>query len=73
MKAISPAEQLWLRQVLSNSIFQENLYNRIKESRDASYRGVIEARGAEDLFRGQGKLMVWDKILTILDELRGEI
>lgn len=73
MKAMNPSEQAWLRQVLSNSIFQENLYNRIKEFRDMSYRGVLEARGAEDLFRGQGKLFVWDKILSILDELRGEL
>lgn len=69
---LTPSERQWLAQTLSNSLIQENLYNRITERRDQAYRNIITSTGAEDLFRSQGKLATWDEIIRIFKELKGE-
>ena len=66
------SERQWLVQILSNSIFTNNLYNVIEDMRNSAYRAVINATGAEALFRAQGKLATMDEIVNLLKKLRGD-
>jgi hypothetical protein len=66
------AELQWLAQILSNSIFTNNLYNVIEDMRSHAYRAVINATGAEALFRAQGRLATMDEVLTLVKKLRGD-
>ena len=66
------SERQWLVQILSNSIFTNNLYNVIEDMRNSAYRSVINATGAEALFRAQGRLATMDEIVKLVKNLRGD-
>ena len=66
------SERQWLAQILSNSIFTNNLYNVIEDMRNSAYRAVINATGAEALFRAQGRLATMDEIVKLVKNLRGD-
>jgi len=66
------SERQWLVQILSNSIFTNNLYNVIEDMRNSAYRAVINATGAEALFRAQGRLATMDEIVKLVKNLRGD-
>lgn len=66
------SERQWLAQILSNSIFTDNLYNVIEDMRNSAYRSVINATGAEALFRAQGRLATMDEIVKLVKNLRGD-
>lgn len=72
MSTLNPAEKLELSRLLSSSLIKENLYNQIKKWRDSAYRQVLSSRGAEELFRNQGRLGTFDEVLRIYEELAGE-
>jgi len=61
-----------LKQLLSNSIIQQEIFKVFEEKRGQAYSGVLNATGAESLFRAQGKLWVWDEVLLTLKKLRGD-